>query len=148
MKHTIKYLDGTTREVEAESFVGAVEQVKANLLGANLTGAKLSPFLLCPVGAFTAFKSVRRGNDYRAILELLIPTDAERTSSLIGRKCRASKVRVISATTIEGEPIHDEEFTSYKPCSAGQVLTYRTGEMVECASGVHFFITREEAVDS
>jgi glutathione S-transferase len=42
MKHTIKYRDGKTVEVEASSFVEAVEKHKFNLDGANLTHANLT----------------------------------------------------------------------------------------------------------
>ena len=116
---------------------------EAVLRGADLAGANLPAFAVCPeTGAFTAWKAVRG-----AILELEIPADASRVSSLVGRKCRASSARVVAAhgARTEGEfaSKHDESFK------------YRVGETVaapldpdirvECTSGVHFFMTQQEA---
>jgi hypothetical protein len=93
------------------------------------------------IGAFTAFKKVRGG----AILTLEIPADAQRTNST-GRKCRASKARVIAASE-EGDVFHS---------SHDQGFVYRVGETVEvidfdpdirlgCTRGIHFVLTRAEA---
>ena len=114
----------------------------ANLSGANLSGARLATFLILPqLGAFIAWK--KAGG---RIVKLEIPADAHRTSSLVGRKCRAEFVRVLD---IEGatEAITHEY---------GPRTVYRIGEIVrpdkydddirvECSHGIHFFMTREEA---
>jgi hypothetical protein len=119
----------------------------ANLSRANLHGATLPDFQLCPEGqAFIAYKKLKDG----LIATLEIPADVPRTSSLVGRKCRAQSARVVSieapnGTLVpEGVSLHDENFL------------YRTGEVVsepkydpdirvECTQGVHFFMTKEEA---
>jgi hypothetical protein len=63
----------------------------ANLYGTNLEGAKLPNFLIAPEeGSFTAWKKTTKG-----VIKIIVPEDAERTNSLIGRKCRASKIVVV-----------------------------------------------------
>ena len=69
----------------------------ANLTGANLENAKLPDYSITPkTGSFIAYKKVW---DYDHacyyVLKLRITKKALRTSSLRGRKCRASKVRVL-----------------------------------------------------
>jgi hypothetical protein len=115
----------------------------ANLGGANLHDAILPHFQICPeIGSFIGFKKLDNGD----IATLLIPDDAKRTSSLVGRKCRASKVRVLSGNGASPTCKH----SGYTP------LTYREGDTVEadnydddirveCAGGIHFFMTRREA---
>ena len=82
--------------------------------------------------------------------ELEIQADAKRSSATT-RKCRASKAKVLSITSIDGKE-HFEEAKS----SRDQSFVYRVGETVEvkdfdedrwneCSTGIHHFITREEA---
>ena len=71
----------------------------ANLYGANLTGAdnlKL-PIAYPEEGSFIGFKKCRDG----LIVKLEIPEDALRCSAT-GRKCRCSKAKVLSITTVDG----------------------------------------------
>ena len=118
----------------------------ADLTGANLRGATLPPFQIVPeVGQFRAFKKVQ-GN---VVLELLIPRSAQRTSTLVGRKCRASKVKVVgvaSGATTETvfRSHHDEDFT-YTVGKWASVPDYDGDIRVECTRGIHFFLTLDEA---
>ena len=125
---------------------------EADLRGADLRGARNIPFipLVCPEkGEFIAFKKC---SGY--IVELLIPADAKRCSATT-RKCRASYAKVLSITTLEGEPINTDSVTNteYSPN-----IVYKVGEFVypdefddnrwnECSHGIHFFINRQEAVE-
>ncbi len=128
----------------------------ANLFGANLFGADLETAknvyypLTCPEeGSFTAFKKVR-GN---YIVKLEIPEDALRCSAT-SRKCRASHAKVISFTNIDGSPAnvdvvyskHDENF-AYRVGEIVKVDNFDPNRWHECAPGIHFFITRQEAVN-
>jgi hypothetical protein len=83
------------------------------------------------------FKKLANG----AICELSIPADAKR-SNATGRKCRCDHATVVSG---EGVSQHDPSF-GYSP---GFVVTPREpfdeDRWNECGSGIHFFITREEA---
>jgi hypothetical protein len=119
----------------------------ANLSNANLSGANLPDFSVCPeIGTFEAYKKV--GKD--TVLHLRIPADAKRVSSLVGRKCRASKVKVLdvlhgSATDMVSK--HDCLF-KYK---IGKIHEPANGFdddiRVECAAGIHFFMTLKEAME-
>ena len=122
----------------------------ANLQGANLWGANNVNYpIACPEkGSFTAFK---KAGGY--IVELVIPEDAKRCSAT-SRKCRCSKAKVISITNLDGTPT---DITSVHS-SYNKEFIYTVGETVkvdnfnenrwhECSAGIHFFITRQEAVD-
>ena len=121
----------------------------ADLSGANLGGAKINFHIACPEkGSFIAFKKVK--DNY--IVELLIPEDARRCSAT-SRKCRCDKAKVLSITKLNGTS--DGVGTVYSEYD--ETFAYKIGEMVEvkdfddnrwneCSTGIHFFITRQEAV--
>ena len=130
----------------------------ADLSGADLRSADLRNVrynertaffaMACPEeGAFVGFK---KAHGY--IVKLLIPDDAKRSSATT-RKCRCSKAEVISITSADGS---DAGRTSI-PSDHDSAFVYTIGEVVEvedfdenrwneCAPGIHFFVTRDEAV--
>ena len=134
----------------------------ANLLGANLRDANLSDakanehtamyHLACPEeGAFIGFKKCN-GAEECVLVKLEIPKDAKRSSATT-RKCRCSKAKVISITGILTGKEYDEAFSQHD-----KKFVYRVGETVvpdsfdedrwnECSNGIHFFITKKEAID-
>lgn len=88
------------------------------------------------------------------IVKLLIPADAQR-SNATGRKCRASTARVLDLQDKQGNSLppdttaysgHDTDFT-YKKGETIHVENFDTNRWKECAPGIHFFITRIEAVE-
>ena len=88
------------------------------------------------------------------IVKLLIPSDAQR-SNATGRKCRASTARVLDLQDKQGNSLpsdttaysgHDTDFT-YKKGETVHVEDFDTNRWNECAPGIHFFITRIEAVE-
>lgn len=88
------------------------------------------------------------------IVKLLIPADAQR-SNATGRKCRASKARVLDLQDKQGNSLpsdttafsgHDTDFT-YKKGETVHVEDFDTNRWKECAPGIHFFITRIEAAE-
>ena len=126
----------------------------ANLCDANLRDARnieLAQNLFDPIccpgkGAYIGWK--KAGG---MIVELEITDDALR-SSATGRKCRASKARVLSITSVDGTKTVESIRSDYN-----KEFIYRVGETVEvddfemnrwneCAPGIHHYITREEAV--
>ena len=128
----------------------------ADLGGANFWSTDLSCVkniffpIACPEkGSFIAFKKVR-GN---YIVELLIPEDARRCSAT-SRKCRCDKAKVLSITKIDGTSdgvdivysIYDETF-AYKIGELVEVKDFDDNRWNECSTGIHFFITRQEAVE-
>ena len=126
----------------------------ANLSGANLSGANLSranlsgaknfekarglAYQIPQEGELIVWKAVTGG-----VCKLLIPADAKRTATPIGRKCRAEFVKVLEAPQ-DGRGIHDPRLV-YR---AGEIIRpdkYDPDPRVECTHGIHFFLTREEA---
>ena len=120
----------------------------AYLSEANLRGAKLDLPLVCPEkGSFIGYKKCRDN----LIVELEIPEDALRSSATT-RKCRCSKARVLSITNLNGSEVnveyaiseHDPSFL-YKVGEVASVNDFDTNRWNECSTGIHFFMTREEA---
>ena len=123
----------------------------ANLCGADLRGVRHDErtafyAMQCPEkGAYIGYK--KAGGK---IVELEIQEDAKRSSATT-RKCRASKAKVLSITSIDGEEHFEEAKSNYD-----NSFVYKVGETVEvkdfdenrwneCSTGIHHFITREEA---
>ena len=112
----------------------------AVLTDADLRGTVLPHFQICPEeGGFYAWKKTTSG-----VIKIYIPADAQRTNSLVSRKCRASHVEVISGEGCGGK----------SPTQGGQVYTkgatIHAGKFdpdirLECTNGVHFFMTKREA---
>jgi len=134
----------------------------ADLQGANLWGAYLQYADLwgavgvasaCPEeGPFIAFKKARFNNQ-DVIVKLQIPDDAKR-SSATGRKCRCDKALVLEISDITGiitdfthaKSFYDNNFV-YKVGEIVSVNSFDENRWNECASGIHFYITRQEAVE-
>ena len=87
------------------------------------------------------------------IAELFIPPNARR-SSAYDRKCRCDKALVLDIQNPDGSPsgktscpsIHDKDFIY----TIGETVTadnFDEDRWNECSTGIHFFITRQEAVD-
>ena len=129
----------------------------ANLTGTDLTGADLtyanlkdciiSYPLNCPeVGSFVGWKKAKG-----LIVKLEICEDALRSSSTT-RKCRCSKAKVLAIETPDGESgpnkvasSRDDNFI-YCVGEIVEVKDFDTNRWEECSTGIHFFITRDEAV--
>ena len=132
---------------------------RAALSRADLNRAKLSEStvaqtsILPDEGDIIGWKKARDIDGYPVIVKLLIPSDAQR-SNATGRKCRASKARVLDLQDKQGHSLppnttaysgHDTDFT-YKKGETVSVENFDTNRWDECAPGIHFFITRIEAV--
>ena len=126
---------------------------EADLRGANLRGVRYDEntaffALQCPEeGSFIGYKICK---EYK-IVKLLITEDAKRSSATT-RKCRASKAKVLEITNIENTEKYETAVSKYDAN-----FTYKVGETIEienfdedrwseCSEGIHFFITREEAI--
>jgi hypothetical protein len=124
----------------------------ANLGGAYLSGAKGSELAIARTriigaGTLIGWKKLV-GN---RIAQLEIPAEAKR-SHAFGRKCRCEFARVLAIYGEDGKPFGGEARSLHDAS-----FLYRVGETVrptepfnedwreECASGIHFYITREEA---
>ncbi len=129
----------------------------ADLYHADLRGAKIEIELVnkffpmcCPEhGSFIGWKKCVKNK----IVKLEITEDAKR-SSAYDRKCRCSKAKCLAIENIDGSNSGLTEIAS----SYDGNFIYRIGEVIsvdnfdddrrnECAPGIHFFITRQEAVE-
>jgi hypothetical protein len=122
----------------------------ANLYGANLYCANLSRALnytlsiartrLCPEGDLIGWK-LCQGN---ILVKLLIPKEAKRNNAT-GRKCRAEYADVLEIIGADkAYSGHDENFV-YEVGKRVIPSAYDEDFLNECSSGIHFFITKEEA---
>lgn len=131
----------------------------ADLRGANLRGANLSELtvaqtsILPDEGDIIGWKKALALDGAPIIVKLLIPSDAKRSNST-GRKCRANKARILDLQDRQGNSLppdttayssFDPDFT-YKKGETVHVEDFDTNRWNECAPGIHFFITRIEAV--
>ena len=146
--------------------------VESDLRGADFTGADLRgaclngcitdettkglPKLECPeTGDFIAYKKVFEiGKDRALILKLRIPADALR-SSATSNKCRADRAIPLEFFDVDGTPVKATKAHSWWR----QEFIYELNKLViadgsfnvdrwcECASGIHFFMTFEEAAE-
>ena len=128
----------------------------ADLRDADLQGANNIPDYICPIccpekGSFTGFKKAY-WNNTPVIVELEISTEAKRSSATT-RKCRCDKAKVLSITGLSGVAEFQQAFSRYD-----NNFIYEVGKTVvvddfdedrwnECSTGIHFFITKKEAID-
>jgi len=117
----------------------------ADLRDANLSDALLPHFQVCPAaGSFRAFKLVCGEHGTPHVIEIEIARSAQRTNSLIGRKCRASKVRVLPGQRAGMSPTACQRIL-YAPGAIIEVEDFDPDIRIECTRGIHFFMTRREA---
>ena len=123
----------------------------ANLTTINYKEKQKLFALQCPEkGSFIGYKAAITERGHLCIIELLIPKDAKR-SSATSRKCRCSKAKVLSITSIDGavnyslaHSVFDENFI-YRVGETVEVKDFDENRWDECSTGIHFFITRGEA---
>lgn len=135
--------------------LSAADLSAADLRGANLSELTVAQTSILPdEGDIIGWKKAITLDGAPIIVKLLIPADAQR-SNATGRKCRASTARVLDLQDKQGNslPPDTTAYSSYDPD-----FTYQKGETVhvedfdtnrwdECAPGIHFFITRIEAIE-
>ena len=105
------------------------------------------------VGSFHGWKKLA----YDVLAHVLIPADAERVGGSEFGKCRASKVITLDLWDRNGVHLTDpiaRHAGTYRP----MVAEYQWGEETvadnydpdptkQCTGGIHFFLTRQEALD-
>lgn len=130
----------------------------ADLTYANLREVELKDLIYNSATSFFALQCPEKGSFIGwkkangMLIELLITEDALR-SSATSRKCRCSKAKVLKITNIgTGEEV--EKISS----GYDSGFIYKKGEIVaeknfdkdrwnECTRGIHFFITKQEAIN-
>ena len=158
LRNTTLYYANLNHAQLTEADLTSADLSYANLMGANLQSAILDNVrynectsffaLQCPEkGSFIGYKKSRG-----KIVELLITEDAKRSNATT-RKCRCSKSKVLSITNVSNTKEYDKVASDYD-----KNFIYRVGEIVEvkdfdedrweeCSTGIHFFLTRDEAVN-
>ena len=123
----------------------------ANLRGANLRGANLPNYQIIPeIGAFDGWKKFAKG----IVGRVRIPARAGRAQGISSRKCRANEIKLLEAWGKEGVKL--PKGTIVKNGTYSKVIKYTVGGVtkinnlsddirLECAPGIHFFVTRKEA---
>jgi hypothetical protein len=122
----------------------------ANLYGANLRWAKnldqklLAQLKITPEeGEFKAWKKTSTG-----VIQILIPENAARCNAIGSRKCRASEVVVIGGDGVGGcSPTYKEKSLPYELGATVVADEFDDNVFEECSSGIHFFMTKQEAED-
>ena len=139
----------------------AADLKEANLLGTNLKNANISYAkinantkidypIACPeTGSFICYKKA----GYEYIVKLQICEDAKRSSATT-KKCRCSKVLVLSIENIDGSDSGLQEIESdfdsrfvYRVGEIAEVFDFDDNRWNECAPGIHFFMDRQNAVE-
>jgi len=105
---------------------------------------------------FTGYKVAVTKNNTLVLVTLKIPADA-RTVVFKGQKCRASKVKVSGFAKLDGTPLPDDT-VAYSWVYTRTKSVYAKDRMViadsfddrpseECTNGIHFFLTKKEAIE-
>ena len=153
----LSYADLRGADLQGVALHGA-DLSDANLRDANHVKLSIVKISILPdEGDIIGWKKAWTDNEMPptpVIVKLLIPSDAQR-SNATGRKCRASKARVLDLQDKQGNSLppdttaysrYDTDFT-YKKGETVHVEDFDTNRWNECAPGIHFFITRIEAVE-
>jgi hypothetical protein len=118
----------------------------ADLSRANLSGVKNLPplavaqTLIVGDGDLVGWKKCRGG----VVVKLLIPAAAKR-SNATGRKCRAEYAHVLA---VEGASVGLSLYDGSTVYAVGETVRpngWCLDRWRECAHGIHFYLTREEA---
>jgi hypothetical protein len=109
----------------------------ADLENADLKDAMLPDFQKCPDKGIE-FKGYKKLDD-ESVIEVIIPSHADRTSCLVSNKCRASSMIV----STEGVSQYNTDY-HYKIGENFPDL-YDPDIRIDCTHGLHFFMTYKEA---
>ncbi len=136
----------------AGAYLAGANLARANLARANLADANLADAkglknqpehtIILPEGELIVYKKLCEG-----VAKLRIPIGAKR-SNASGRKCRAEYAEVLELPegVIIGHSNHDKKF-AYEAGKIVKADNWCDNWAEECAGGIHFFITRQEAED-
>ena len=140
----------------SEANLSGANLSEANLSGADLRDTKNAPYIpmVCPEeGSFIGWKKAKITRGREVIVKLSIPSDAKRSSATT-RKCRCSKAEVIAIYNLDGteakettcHSAYDNSFI-YEVGKTVEVTDFSKDRWNECAKGIHFFVSRQEAIN-
>ena len=133
------------------AYLSGVYLSRANLRGANLRGVNLRGAKYNSTTSFFALQCPEEGDfigwkkcENNIIVKLLITGNR---SSATSRKCRCSAATVLDVIGQKiGVSTYDSTFT-YKKGKTVSVNDFDENRWNECSTGIHFFITKQEAID-
>ena len=121
----------------------------ADLSSANIKKIRHLYQIIPEEGTFIAWK---KASGY--ILKLEVHSSAKRTCNIKNRKCRCSKVKTLEIQNIDGtisdvkECVGDHDNkTMYRINKVTRADKFDNNFLEDCTNGIHFFITRQEAVN-
>lgn len=129
----------------------------AYLKGAKLENAKLPKFQIPQSKSLIVYKKLEAQKYGRpCIAKLRIPARAKRTATLVGDKCRAEYAIVEAIYYLDdgrrcgrlkkAVSLYNPEFV-YEVGKKVWARSYSDDIRIECAGGIHFFMTEREALD-
>jgi len=111
--------------------------------------------LICPEkGSFVGYKIGLSPRYLPCLITLKIPADAKRSNAYGRRKCRCDKAKVLDISEYgngirkitSAVSCYDHSFI-YHVGAEVSVPNFDENRWHECTSGIHFFMTMEEAID-
>ena len=145
--------NNTIKDALEEAYLSGANLSRAYLSGADLSGADLNKFkylfqIIPMEGSFIAWKKL--ANNCLAKIE--IPSKSPRTFSVIGRKCRAKYVKTLKIWNETGKEIKEMNgthdcYTLYKVNRLTYSDKWDNNPLIECTYGIHFFISKQEAIN-
>jgi hypothetical protein len=117
------------------------------LSGDQINIVKCFTWIIPEKGSFIGWKKLCNG----LIAELEIPAKAKRTCNFSSRKCRAEYAKVIAIYNGKkkvktGISKNNNSFIY----TVGKIVRpdkYDHSPLIECSNGIHFFITKQEAIN-
>ena len=149
----LKIVNRWDKKVIIEGDFEDVKSLIAANRNADLSDADLRGLSIVPQGTFKAYKKASG-----KVVELIIPANAKRTSSLVGSKCRCEFAYVKRILDVYGSDSGSDSGLGQVHGDYGRKTIYELGKKVtpdkydddirvECTHGIHFFITFEEAAN-
>ncbi len=125
----------------SEANLGEAYLSGADLSGANLEDAQLPHFGITPEsGGFYAWKKTTAG-----VCKIYVPAGSKRMNAIGSRKCRAEFIKVISGPGCGGVSPTRGTRLVYEKGATVTAHEYCDDIQQECAPGIHFFLTEQEA---
>ena len=120
----------------------------ANFSSANFRSAIFNYRITPEVGKFIGWKKTQN-----KIIKLEIQNAKNVSGGLVSRKLRTDKVKVLQIQTLDGKKCNDKnipsDYNSNFIYIVGQIAIepdFIKNDLIECSNGIHFFLTRDEAV--
>jgi len=142
-------------EYESENNTIKKTLINAYLQGADLQCAYLQKeklksliWIIPEEGNFIAWKKLSNN----CIAKIKIPTRSLRTCNALNRKCRAKYVKTLNIFDKNGVELKEQSGqrdanTIYKVGRLTHADSWDNNIFNDCTHGIHFFVTKQEAID-